>query len=85
MTTVEKSLLTQFSKAKVVNVASDGKLSKVQFVIPQVPGDVVIEAWIGNRVTFCALVNGDSVRLHPKSGVRFENLEQWLRETAKGV
>lgn len=83
MITLEKALLTKFVGARVIDIRRDEKLDKLQFKLPAIPGDVVIEAWVGSRLTFSAVVNGETVRLAPKHGVRYENLEQWIRDTVR--
>ena len=83
MIKIEKKLLTDFAKAQVVNVENDGRIGKVQLQVPGADG-VTVEAWVGDRLTFSAVIEGETVRLHPKKGVRYDNLEQWLRGTVGG-
>jgi hypothetical protein len=83
MITLEKALLTKFVGARVIDIQRTDKLDKLQFAIPAAKGETVVEAWVGSRVTFSAIVDGQTVRLAPKHGVRYENLEQWIRDTVR--
>lgn len=83
MIKIEKLMLRKFSEAQIVGLIHTDKLDKVLFTLSAAP-EITIEAWVGKRVTFSAIVDGESVRLHPKTGVRYDNLEAWLRETAEG-
>jgi hypothetical protein len=81
MIKIDKELLRNFSKAKVVGLIHTDKLDKVLLTLPSA-SEVIVEAWVGKRVTFSAIIDGETVRIRPKGGIRFDNLEQWLRETA---
>lgn len=83
MLKIEKEILKSFSKKQVVGVIRTEKLDKVLFTLSAAP-EITVEAWVGKRVTFSAIIEGETVRIHPKTGVRYDNLEAWLRETAEG-
>jgi hypothetical protein len=80
MIKIEKELLKSFSKAKVIGHIRTDKLDKVLLTLPQAE-EVIVEAWIGKRITFSAVIEGETVRIKPKTGVRYDNLEAWLRGT----
>jgi hypothetical protein len=80
MIKIEKLILRDFAKAKVIGHIHTDKLDKVLLTLPQAQ-EVIVEAWIGKRITFSAVIEGETVRIKPKSGVRYDNLEAWLRGT----
>jgi len=83
MIKIEKKLLANFKKAAVALVAPGPRahITKIFFVIPGVPGE--IEAWVGSFLSFAHHQDGkESKRLRLKDGVRYDNLSQWLKETA---